>query len=137
MRLTIESDSEIIDLFKGLELLTNAAQVTLASIVIDGFKGEITIPMKRRSYERQRFLLIGERYRVLSPELIESNLVIREVVAHELEDNLRFPDIHILFGVNAKYKEISLCSADEQSGVSAFRMSIRVRKYDIELSDVG
>jgi hypothetical protein len=137
MRLTIESDCETIDFFKELELLTNAAQVTAASIVIDEAKNEITIPMKRRSYKRQRFLFIGERYKLQSPDLIESRLIVKQVVAHEQEDNLHLPEIHILFGVNVKDKEISLCSAEEQSGVTAFRMSIKVTKYDIELSDEG
>lgn len=135
MRITIQSDSEIPDLFKGLELLTNAAQVTLADIMVDESRNEIAIPMKRRSYARERSLLFGVRYKLLSPEWIDSSLVIRNVVDHKAENNLHLPDIQLLFGVNVKNKEIYFCSVEEQAGVLAFRMSIKIWTYDIELTD--
>lgn len=135
MRISIQSDYEIIDLFKGLELLTNFAQVKLASIMVDEFRNVIAIPMRRRSYQRKRFLFIGERYKLLSPQLINSNLVIRNIIDHREEDNLRLPEIQLLFGVNVKNKEILLCSVEEHHGVAAFRMNITVQTYDIELRD--
>ena len=135
MRLLILSDAEAIDLFKGLELLTNAAKVTLSSINVDESRHEITIPMKRRSFERKRFLLFGERYKLLSSDLIDSNLIIRNVLNHKITDNLHLTDILILFGVSIKNKEIILCSAEDQSGETAFVMSIKVQTYDIELLD--
>ena len=115
--------------------MTNSAQVTLADIMVDESRTEITIPMKRRSYARERSLLFGEHYKLLSPEWIDSSLVIRNVIDHEMEDNLHLPDIQLLFGVNVKNKEIYFCSVEEQAGVLAFRMSIKVRTYDIELTD--
>ena len=135
MRIIIKSDSETLDLFKGLELITNAAKVTLASIMVDASRNEITIPMQRRSYERKQSLLFGERYKLLSPELIDSKLIIKNVVGHKIKDNLHLPDILLLFGVAIKNKEICFCSSEEQSGVTAFEMSIEVQSYDIELRD--
>ena len=35
MRVLIQSDVDVLDLFKGLELLTNAAKVTVANVIID------------------------------------------------------------------------------------------------------
>jgi hypothetical protein len=124
-----------VDLLKGLELLTNAAKVTLAGIIVDESQHEITIPMQRRSYERRRFLLFGERLNLLSSEWIDGRLIIKNVVDYKIKDNLRLPDIRLLFGVAIKNKEICLCSAEEQSGVTAFEMSIKVQSYDVELRD--
>ena len=73
MRLLIQSDSETVDLFKELQLLTNTAKVTLADIVVDEFRNEITIPMERKSYERKR-LLLGESYKLVSSELINKQI---------------------------------------------------------------
>ena len=135
MKIIIQLDSEAIDLFKGLELLTNAAKVTLSSVRIDKSRNEITIPMKRRSYERKRFLFFCERYKLISSDLIDSILIIRNVLSHKIIDNFNLADVLLLFGVSIKNKEIFLCSAEEQSGATAFEMSIKVQTYDIELRD--
>ncbi len=134
MRLLIQSDSETVDLFKELQLLTNTAKVTLADIVVDESRNEITIPMERKSYERKR-LLLGESYKLVSSELINSRLIIKNVAHCKMEDNLHLSNIQLLFGVRIKNKEIYLSSVEEQSGVSAFEMPIEVRSYDIELRD--
>lgn len=135
MRIIIQSDSDVVDLFKGLELLTNAAKVTLASITVDGSRNEITIPMQRRSYERRRLLTFGESLNLVSPEWTDSRLIIKNVVDRTIRDNLHLPDILLLFGVAIKNKEIRFCSAEEQSGVMVFEMSINVQSYDVELRD--
>jgi len=135
MRIVIQSNSEESDFFKGLALLTNAAEITLETIVIDETQNEIRIPMRRKSYERRRLLFFGERYKLISPELIDSVLVIKNVISHNLKDNLHLADIHILFGISIRNKEIFCCSAEEQSGVTAFEISIKVQAYDLELQD--
>ena len=137
MRITIQSDSETPDLFKGLELMTMSAFVKLADIKVDEAGSEIIIPMKRRLYERMRSLLLGERYKLISNDLIDSRLIIRNVVDHNVDDNLNLPEIQILFGVIISNKELYLCSVEEQSGVIAYQMSIQVKTYDIELIDAG
>jgi hypothetical protein len=135
MNVIIQSDSEMPGLFREFELLTHAARVTLTSIVVDEARHEITIPMQRRGYERKRFLFFGERYRLISPELIESELVVRNVASYRIDDPLGLPAIQLLFGVAIKNKEIYLCSVEEQTGVTAFEMSMKVQSYDIELRD--
>ena len=135
MRVLIQSDSDVGALFKELELLTNAAKLTLANITVDESRNKITIPMQRRAYERKRFLLFGERYKLVSSELIDSKLIIKNVVDCKIKDNLYFSDIQLLFGVAVKNKEIHLHSVEEQSGVTAFEMIIEVHSYDIELQD--
>ena len=135
MRVLIQSDSDVGALFKELELLTNAAKLTLANITVDESRNKITIPMQRRAYERKRFLLFGERYKLVSSELIDSKLIIKNVVDCKIKDNLHFLEIQLLFGVAIKNKEIHLHSVEEQSGVTAFEMIIEVHSYDIELRD--
>ena len=135
MRVLIQSDSDVGALFKELELLTNAAKLTLANITVDESRNKITIPMQRRAYERKRFLLFGERYKLVSSELIDSKLIIKNVVDCKIKDNLYFLEIQLLFGVAIKNKEIHLHSVEEQSGVTAFEMIIEVHSYDIELRD--
>ena len=135
MRVLIQSDSDVGALFKELELLTNAAKLTLANITVDESRNKITIPMQRRAYERKRFLLFGERYKLVSSELIDSKLIIKNVVDCKIKDNLHFLEIQLLFGVAIKNKEIHLHSVEEQSGVTAFEMIIEVHSYDIELQD--
>jgi hypothetical protein len=135
LRIKLQSDSEMPDMFKGLELLTNAAFVSLANIIIDESQNQITIPMERRSYKRERFLLFGERYRRISKELIDSKLVIKNVVDYRMDDNLHLSEIQLIFGVSVSDKEIYLCSAEESRGIPAFTMSIKVQTYDIELVD--
>ena len=135
MRVKIQSDSDVINLFKELALLTNGAKVTLASIVVDESQDEITIPMRRRSYERKRIFLFGEHYKLISSELIDSRLIVKNTVDYEIKDKLHLPEIELLFGVTIKNKRIYFCSVEEQSGITAFEMSIKVRSYDINLHD--
>ena len=115
--------------------MTNAAKVALASVLIDESRKEITIPVKQRSYERKRSIFFGERYKLLSIELIDSKLIINNVVSHKIHNNLNLPEIHFLFGVIIKNKEIRFYSTEEQSGVTAYEMYIKVQSYDIELRD--
>ena len=91
--------------------------------------------MRRKSYERKRILLFGERYKLVSSELIDSRLIIKNVVDCKIEDKLHVPDIQLLFGVAIKNREVLLHSVEEQSGVAAFDMTIEVQSYDIELRD--
>jgi hypothetical protein len=136
MQLTIKSDLDISDLFRGLELLTNAAGITLADIVIDEARHEVTIPMRRWSYERGRFLFVNY-FKELSPEPIASTLVIRDTASCDLKNRHDGPQICLLFGVKIENREVYLCSVEEGHGVPCFEMTIRVLSYDIELRDDG
>jgi hypothetical protein len=134
MMIAIQSAILPTDFTSGLELLTNAAEITIAEIVIDEARHEVMIPMRRWSYERGRFLFVNY-FKELSPEPIASTLVIRDTASCELKNHHDRPEFCLMFGVKIENREVYLCSAEEDHGVPCFEMTIRVLSYDIELCD--
>ena len=135
MKLVIQSEKECYDLSRGLELLTCNATVKPSNIRINESTRTIIIPMERQEYKRKRSIFV-ESYKLISSSIVRSILTIRNVNTHTITDNLHLPEIHLLFGVSMRDKEILLGSVEEQSGLHAFGMSIKVRSYNIELDDI-
>ena len=134
MRIFLQSDDETKDLFKELEFLTNSAEITLSYLNIDEINKKIVIPLVRKNYRRKKGFLRGS-YKLSSSKLIKSELIVKNILDYEINDNLNLKSIDILFGVNISNKEIYLSSVEERSGVTAFDLSIKVSSYDLELID--
>jgi hypothetical protein len=134
MRISLQSETDTQDLFKQIEILTNAAKVKISSISFDDSNKVITIPMVRKHYKRKKGLLV-ERNKLSSSKLTESELIIGDFINYKVNDTLHLSDITILFGVKINNKEIYLSSVEEKSGKTAFDLFIKVNSYDLEFID--
>jgi hypothetical protein len=134
MNLVIRSASP--ELASQLSLLTHAAELEPSTITFDKQTSSITIPVRRKQYLRRwLFFGLGERYQQVSPETIESFLIVRDVLEFRPVDRFSLPRITLLFGVKLTENEIYLCSAEESKGIIAFELLVKIRSYDIELRD--
>ena len=134
MKISLQSDTDTQDLFRQIEILTNAANVTISNISIDEKNKVISIPMVRKHYERKKGLLV-ESYKLSSSKLTESELIIRDFINYKIDDTLNLSDITLLFGVKINNKEIYLSSVEEKSGKTAFDLFIKVNTYNLEFID--
>ena len=144
LKISFESDMVMPTISKAIFNLTDNTTVCLDDIHYEEEQGIVEIYLQRREileFKRSYwFWIFGGEKKVYGPARIKSLMVIRQVERMDIsvddwlvnENNSCFT---VMFGVQMDKHEVYLGSLEEDRGKQLCKISIKVKKLDIEYAE--
>lgn len=127
MKILINIDISIKSTGKNLTRLTDKAHLNINEVKYFKRDNSIVLPIKRKNIYK-----IKKNY-----SEIDSVIIIKNINKYDIKNlcHNKFNTITILFGLQINNKEIYLSSAEEETGVSLYEITIQCKEIDISLID--
>jgi hypothetical protein len=139
MKLKIEANIFLPNVFKEISSLTDKAIVNPNSVEYDERKGIVKIPIQRINILENKYKdNKGKSITNSQKNFLKSIIIIRNVKELKMKfiKELEIKEVTILFGLQIQENyEIYFCSAEETKGDNLLEMIIKINKFDIELLD--
>lgn len=140
MRILIDSQIFLPNIFRDIAVLTDKAKVILEKIEFNKDNKSIRMPIKRKNignFKSNIFFSKGSSI-VKDDKEIASIIIIENVIDFEIKDNSdgMISEFMILFGIKISEREIYISSVEESRGNNLIEIIIKVEKIKFELCDL-